>query len=78
MTNQGIHLETWIRKQCITTKSFTLMVGCSDPVICKVKKGIPIEPKIANRITELTGGEVIPKTQRKGRPTGYKQRKIDL
>jgi hypothetical protein len=54
------------------------MVGCSDPVICKVKKGIPIEPKIANRITELTGGEVIPKTQRKGRPTGYKQRKIDL
>jgi hypothetical protein len=59
-------LEKWIRKKAMTTKNFAELVGCSRTVIWKVKHDLPICPLYANRIIEITGGEVNPKIETVG------------
>jgi hypothetical protein len=51
----------------MTTNKFTELVGCSRPVVWKVKRGIPICPKYAKKIIEITKGEIIPLMQPIGR-----------
>ena len=60
-------LENWIRARNMTTTEFTKMVGCSRPVVWKVKRGIAICPKYARKIVELTKGEVMPVIEPVGR-----------
>jgi len=62
-----VDLETWLRQKNMTTISFAKKVGCSRPVINKVKNGIPICPKYANKIIELTESAVKPSTENIGR-----------
>jgi hypothetical protein len=61
-------LGVWLRKKCIKSGQFSQMVGCSRPVIWKVKRGIAISPAHAKKIFDLTGGEIEPKTEKVGRP----------
>lgn len=56
-------MEKWLRKKNMSTTAFCKMVGCSRPVLWKVKRGLPISPQFANRIVELTDGEVNPKSE---------------
>lgn len=56
-------MEKWLRKKNMSTTDFCKLVGCSRPVVWKVKRGIPISPKFAKKITELTDGEVCPKSE---------------
>ncbi len=53
-----MNLEIWLRQRNMSTIEFTNMVGCSRPVVLKVKKNLPICPKYAHRILELTNGLV--------------------
>ncbi len=53
-------LESWLRKNNMTTNELATLAQCSRQVIWKVKKNKPIDPKIALRIKEATGSEVIP------------------
>lgn len=61
-------LERWLRKRNMKTARFAEMVGCSRPIIWKVKRGIPICPLYAKKIYDLTSGEVAPVYERVGRP----------
>lgn len=61
-------LERWLRKRNMKTTHFAALVGCTRPIIWKVKRGIPICPFYAKRIYELTSGEVVPIYERIGRP----------
>lgn len=61
-------LERWLRKRSMTTARFAELVGCSRPIIWKVKRGIPICPLYAKRIYDLTSGEVTPVYEFVGRP----------
>lgn len=54
------NLEKWLRARHMTTKKFVELVGCSRPVVWKVKRGIAICPLYAKKIYELTGGEIRP------------------
>ena len=60
-------LERWLRKRNMTTNRFVQLVGCSRPVVWKVKKGIAICPLYAKRIYEITEGEVRPLMEKVGR-----------
>ncbi len=62
-------LERWLRKRNMKTARFVEMIGCSRPIIWKVKRGIPICPLYAKKIFDLTSGEVAPVYQCVGRPT---------
>lgn len=61
-------LENWLKKRHMSTKYFTNLVGCSRPVIWKVKRGIPICPEYAKRINQITEGEINPLFMSVGRP----------
>jgi hypothetical protein len=61
-------MERWLRKRNMTTNRFAELVGCTRPILWKVKRGIPVCPLYANRIYELTSGEVVPVYERVGRP----------
>jgi hypothetical protein len=60
-------LEKWLRKRNMTTNRFVELVGCSRPIVWKVKRGIAICPLYAKRIHELTEGEVTPLVENVGR-----------
>lgn len=59
-------LEKWIRERNMTTNDFVSMVGCSRPVIWKVKKGLPICPMYAFKIMQITEGKVTPLVEKVG------------
>lgn len=61
-------LDKWLHKNKMKTKDLADMVGCTRPVIWKVKVGRPIWDKYASRIERLTGGEVCPVSKPFGRP----------
>jgi len=61
-------LEKWLRKRHMTTNKFVSLIGCSRPVVWKVKRGIAICPFYAKKIYEITGGEVKPLVEKVGRP----------
>jgi len=67
MNPENSPLEKWIRARNMTTTEFTNMVGCSRPVVWKVKRGIPICPKYARKIVEITRGEILPLIENVGR-----------
>lgn len=56
-------MEKWLRERNMSTKEFSEKVGCSRPVIWKVKRRLAISPKFAKKIYELTEGEVSPKIE---------------
>jgi predicted transcriptional regulator len=69
MSEQGIEnspMEKWLRKKNMTAKNFIEMVGCSRDVISRVKRMEAISPKYAEKIIELTDGEVVPKIEKVG------------
>ena len=53
-------LEIWLRSQSMSTKHFSIMVGCSRTILWKVKNNLPICVKFAERIFNLTDGKVNP------------------
>lgn len=61
-------LEKWLREKCMTTKRFSELVGCSRVIIWKVKRGMAVSPKYAQKIKEITEGAVIPTSEPVGRP----------
>lgn len=61
-------LEKWLREKCMTTKKFAELVGCSRVIIWKVKRGMAVSPKYADKIKDITGGQVVPISERVGRP----------
>lgn len=74
MSFEDSDLEQWLRKNCMATKAFSEMVGCSRPVLYNIKNGKPVDTKIAERVKKLTGGQVTPKVSPRGRPKGYSQK----
>ena len=64
---ESSELERWLRKKHMSTNQLAAMVGCSRPVIWKVKKGIAICPLYAKRIYEITEGQVKPLMECVGR-----------
>jgi len=67
-TWQNSKLEKWLRDRNMSTNKFVQLVGCSRPVVWKVKRGITICPYYAKRISEITQGEIQPAFERVGRP----------
>ena len=63
MTN----LESWLRRHNMSTVEFATLIKCSRAVIWKVKRGMTIDPSIANAIIEFTKGEVVPMQNPRGR-----------
>ena len=61
-------LEKWLRKRNMSTNKFVQLVGCSRPVVWKVKRGIPICPLYAKRIFDITEGQIVPIIENVGRP----------
>lgn len=61
-------LQKWLLERQMTTGEFVELIGCSGPVIWKVKRGLPISPKYARRIKEITGGAVDPSVMVVGKP----------
>lgn len=61
-------MENWLRKRMMKTNEFLKLLGCSRPTLWKVKRGIPVCPKYANKIIEITKGEVVPLMEKVGRP----------
>lgn len=59
-------LEKWLRNRNMTSKEFCEKVGCSRPVVGKVKKLLPISEKYAKKIHEVTQGEISPKIEKVG------------
>lgn len=53
-------LENWLKVRGMSTNEFVKMIGCSRPVVWKVKRGIPICPRYADKIKEVTQGEIKP------------------
>lgn len=66
--NEISDLESWLRKRNMSNKRFVELVGCSRPIVWKVKRGIAICPLYAKKIHDLTNGEVCPLTEKVGRP----------
>lgn len=54
------NLESWLRSKNMTTNEFAEIIQCSRQVLWKVKRNIPIDPKIALRISEATGSVIRP------------------
>jgi len=63
-----VDLETWLRKQNMSTVCFAQKIPCSKVVLWKVKRGMTIDPKIASVIIKLTDGQVVPLQNPRGRP----------
>ena len=61
-------LENWLRQKNMSTNELVRMVGCSRPIIWKVKRGIPICAAYAIKIMQITDGEIVPSTNEVGRP----------
>jgi hypothetical protein len=61
-------LESWLRNKNMTTNTFAELIKCSRSVIWKVKRDMPIDPKIAKRIEAMTDSLVIPETHPVGKP----------
>lgn len=53
-------LEIWLRSRHMKTNDFVALIGCSRTVIWRVKKGFPISPLYAAKISDVTKGEVQP------------------
>lgn len=69
MAESGIEnspMEKWLREKNMSSKEFCHQVGCSRPIVWKVKRLLPISPKYAKKIEELTEGKVCPKAERVG------------
>lgn len=60
-------LEAWLKDRQMSTKAFTQLIGCSRPVVWKVKRGIPICPLYARKIYEFTAGKIKPLMKTVGR-----------
>ncbi len=60
-------LEKWLKERQMTTNDFVQLIGCSRPVVWKVKRGIPICPLYARKIYEFTGGKIRPLIKNVGR-----------
>jgi len=71
-TFENSPLEKWLRKEKITTKHFTDLVGCSRPTVWKVKLGLAISSKIADKIALVTLGAIKPHVSEPGKPKGSK------
>lgn len=59
-------LESWLRKRNMKTTSFAELVPCSRVVIWKVKRNIAIDTKLAERIHQITEGQVKPLSHPRG------------
>lgn len=53
-------LKTWLKEQKISTNKFSEMIGCSRQITWKACRGIPICPKYAKKIYDLTDGKIKP------------------
>lgn len=63
---QDSKMEKWLQEKCMTTNEFTKKVGCTRMVIWKVKRGLGISQRFADKIVKLTKGEVVPSISRVG------------
>ena len=68
ITTKNSQLEKWLKDKKMSTNRFVELVGCSRPVIWKVKRGIAICPLYAKRVFDLTNGNVQPICEKVGRP----------
>jgi len=59
-------LEKWLRNRNMTTNEFLDLIGCSRPILWKVKRGKPITAAYAERIAKVTNGEIRPVVTKKG------------
>ncbi|PWU06773.1 MAG: hypothetical protein C5B43_01285 [Verrucomicrobia bacterium] len=66
-------MEKWLIKNHMSTTELAKRIGCSRPVILKVKYGKPICPMYAQRIMEMTKGKIKPKMNRVGRERGKRK-----
>ncbi len=64
---QDSALEIWLKERMMSTNDFVKLIGCSRPVIWKVKRGIPICPLYARKIYEFTAGKIKPLMKNVGR-----------
>ena len=60
-------LESWLRENNLSTNSFVNMVGCCRSTIWKVKKGVAVDSKVANKIMQITDSKVIPNKSHVGK-----------
>lgn len=61
------NLTDWLIKNRMRMKEFCVKVGCSRTAIFYAKKGSGISKKFAEKIIEITKGEVVPLVRNKGR-----------
>lgn len=59
-------IESWLRKNNMTTNELATLAQCSRQVIWKLKHNLAIDTKIALRIREVTGFEVNPDCRPQG------------
>ena len=61
-------LTDWLYEKGISTKKFSEMVRCSGTVIRKIKRGATVSTEVSKKVSDLTGGKVVPAHARRGRP----------
>lgn len=66
-------LDEWLKKNNVLMKELCHRLGCSRSVLWKVKKGLNVDTKIAEKIEKETSGAVIPISAPKGRPRIYEK-----
>lgn len=62
-----MNLQEWLLEKNIKSIDFCKSVGCSRVTLCKVKRGVPVSPRFAKRIEELTEGKICPPSENVGR-----------
>lgn len=60
-------LEKWLRDRNMTTNDFVKMIGCSRPTIWRAKLDKGISKHFAEKIIEITKGEIQPRIKNTGK-----------
>lgn len=61
-------LENWLKENKMSTNEFVALIGCSRPTIWKAKRGIAISPITANKIYDVTKGQIKVESKSAGKP----------
>jgi len=61
-------LTNWLTHHNMEINEFAKIIGVTRQVIWKIKKGKTVDSDTAKKVYFVTGGQVKPVTQRRGRP----------
>lgn len=61
-------MKDWLKKNNLKIGAFADLMNCHRETIRRIDKDLAIEQELALKIELATGGEVIPRTKRRGKP----------